>query len=82
MGYPIEVANAIPKQPEVPVRDPLSRRLLVAIERIRNLWRRRKRTLQDAPNNYRQGVNLSQHPLQPGDSAKLEDDTLRKLVDL
>ena len=73
MGYPIEIAQRIPRQPAVPVPGPLARWILLW-HRLRALWPRRRRATR--PERFGRGVDRSLPPIRPDEVAAVDVESL------
>ena len=76
MGYPIEIPNRIPDPRPVPIEHPVPGFFHRCTAALRRLWSRRRRTLADHPDRYRQGVDLKAPPLTREDAQHLDPDKL------
>jgi len=72
MGYPIEIANSMPNQPQVPVQDPVTRRFHGWRAWLRLQLSRRKRTRADFPSIFGLGPDRRHRPLRPSDAQQLD----------
>jgi len=76
MGYPTEIANAMPKKPSVPLRDPFSLLVQKALDLFRRPQRKARRS--DCPGAYGQGVQPRWPRVRLGDSGKLDFNALER----
>lgn len=83
MGYPIEIANRMPRPTPVPVPGPVARLLTSTLAAFRFLkWPRRRRTVLDfETSRFHQGVDRRRPAIPMEARTHLDTDTLsRQLV--
>ena len=80
MGFPTEIPNAFPENQPVPVENALSRLLQWLWGVLCAPFRRRKRTADENPGAYAQGVPTHLPQIAPGSSAQLDFQEIEREV--
>jgi hypothetical protein len=82
MGYPTEIANSMPEQPDPPLREPFGARAATWWERFVGLFRRRKRTSVDFTETFHAGVDRHLPPISASEARAVDGaDLERQLQD-